>query len=211
MEVTIEQRTLAGIARRELGSLGADDAMKKWERGVPALRPTPEREAKLALQLAVIAQQLGAPERIIPRVEDLGAQKRITPNMVMAAKYYMMLAVVADGPTVGVGQYGGGGMSSPAYGRTLTSDERLVARRVFTAARRAAFGMKDISGREVFDEAARHVLEPILLGDDMSKTMSEVGAFLSTYKGRDGKSVSGTTEVAAVLRRLRTFFGMGDD
>lgn len=209
MSLQRDQRALDRIAQRELG--GSDDAMRIMSRDA-AIPPTPERQAKLALQIARVAHQLSSsPHRIIPRVEELGAQKRVTPSMVMAAKYYMMLAVVADGPSVGVMRYGDGSGSSPAYGRTLTSDERLTARRVFDAARRAAFGMKDIAGREVFDEAARHVLEPILLGDDLSKTMTEVGEFLSSYRGKDGKSVSGTTELVAVLRRLRTFFGMGGD
>ena len=206
--MSLEQRTLDRIAKRELG--GSDDALRQMSR-TAAIQATPERQAKIALQIARVAQHLAAPSRIIPRVEDLGAQRRISPNMVMAAKYYMMLAVVADGPSVGVGQYGASSGSSPAYGRTLSSDERMIARRVFDAARMAAFGMKDIRGRAVFDEAARHVLEPILLGDDLSKTMTEVGSFLSTYSGRDGRSVSGTTELTAILRRLRTFFGMGDD
>ena len=206
--VSTEQRTLNRLATREFG--GIDDAMRRLAKDA-AVPPTPEREAKLALQIARIAEHLSSPHRIVPRVEDLGIQKRISPNMVTAAKYYMMLAFVADGPSSGVGRYGDNGASSPAYGRTLTSDERLVARRAFKAARRAAFGMRDISGREVFDEAAMFILEPILLGDDLSKSMSEVGEFLSSYRGRDGKQISGTTELAAVLRRLRTFFCMADD
>jgi hypothetical protein len=209
--VVDDQRAVDRIVHREYG--GRFDEQPKPNTGIreAAIAPTPERANKLALQLARVAEHLSAPHRIVSRIEDLGTQRRVTPNMVMAARYYMALAVTADGPSVGVSQYGGGSGTSPAYGRVLTNDERLVARRVFDAARRAAFGLKDIAGREVFDEAARFALEPILLGDDISKTMTEVGDFLSTYKGKDGKSVSGTTEVVAVLRRLRTFFGLGDD
>lgn len=204
----VEQRTLDRIANREFG--GKDDALRQMSHEA-AIKPTRERLARITVEILQVAKYRASAHKIVPRVEDLGAQRRISPNMVRAAQYYMMLAYVADGPSIGVGRYGDGENGSPAYGRSLTSDERLIARRVFEAARRAAFGVKDITGREVFDEAARFVLEPILLGDETSRSMTQVGEFLSTYQGENGRSVSGTTEVVAVLRRLRAFFGMGDD
>lgn len=202
------QRALARIVTRELG--GADEALKRINRE-PALAPTEERQAKAALKMVRVAEHLGgSPQRLMSRIEELGAAKRITPNMVMAAKMYAVVAAVAEGPSSGVGAYGNGGVSNP-YGRTLTNDERMMARSIYLGAQRAAFGLVDISNRHAFDELAKQLIEPILLASDHSKTMTELGAALSTYKSRDGMSVCGTTEVHAVLRKLRTYFRLGED
>lgn len=212
------ETTLNRIVRRELGG---DDQPLNW-RGEPSTPPTPERIRKISVELARMAKHLAAPYGIVPRIEELARPKerkgkdpeppRITPNMRTAIQYYAVCAFVADGPSVGVGRYGNDGGSAPAWGKSITTDERIQARRIFEAARLAAFGVKDRSGRWVCDEAARQAIEPVLLGDDQAWSMNKVGAFLSTYKPEtSAASAAGTQEIVQVARRLRLFFRLGDD
>jgi hypothetical protein len=210
--------TLNKIVKRELG--GADQPFN-W-RGDPAMPPTPERIRKISVELSRMAAHLASPHAIVPRIEELAKSKerkgkdpeppRITPNMRTAIQYYAVVSFVADGPSIGVGRYGDGGGSAPSWGKSITSDERLQARRIFDAARMAAFGVKDRSGRWVCDEAARQALEPVLLGDDQAWSMNKIGAFLSTYRSEtSAASAAGTQEIVQVARRLRLFFRLGDD
>lgn len=202
-------RFLRRMTQRELG--GSDDALKQISPDL-ALAPTEERLRHLSLELTrVNRHSRGAPHRIQSRIDELASAKRITPNMATAARYYALVASIAEGPSAGVGKYGNGGYASP-YTRTLTSDDRLMARVVYDGAKRAAFGMaQDISGRIAYDELALHAIEPILLNLDGAKTMTQLGALLSNYDGENGRSVCGTAEVHSVLRRLRTYFRLGDD
>ncbi|RPJ39494.1 MAG: hypothetical protein EHM35_02290, partial [Planctomycetaceae bacterium] len=158
------QGILSRIVARELG--GSDDALRRISKD-PPVPPTPERAAKRNVQIARIAYHLSAPHQIVPKLEDLAATKRITPNMLQAGRQYAVAAFCADGPSAGVSAYGNG-TASPPYGRMHTSDERLKARQVITEARFAGFGIRDSSGRIVMDEALRYAVEPILLGDDQA-------------------------------------------
>lgn len=210
--------TLNKIVKRELG--GPDQPLN-W-RGEPATPPTPERIRKISVELSRMANHLASPYGIVPRIEELAKPKerkgkpaepaRITPNMKLAISYYCVVAFVSDGPSVGVGRYGDGGGATPIWGKSITSDERMQARRIFDAARLAAFGVKDRSGRWVCDEAARQALEPVLLGDDQAWSMNKIGSFLSTYRPEtSAASAAGTQEIVQVARRLRLFFRLGDD
>lgn len=191
----------------ELG--GSDEAV---ERHVgPAIGPTPERIAKLKVPLRRISAQMTSESRIIPRLEELRGQGRITENMLAAARYYAALAFVADGPSQGIGRYGDWQQASPNWQRMITSDERMLARRMFDAARKAAFGLRDRDGEWTFDELARHAIEPLILGDDQAMTMGDLGRHLTPYRSRSGASAAGTAEVGQVLRRLRLFFRLADD
>lgn len=218
-EDEVGERTLNSIVKRELG--GPDQPLN-W-RGEQALPPTPERIKKISVELAKMAKHLASPYGIVPRIDELAKPKerkgkqepepaRITPNMRTAIQYYAVVAFVSDGPSIGVGRYGDGGGSAPSWGKSITSDERMQARRIFDAARMAAFGIKDRSGRWVCDEAAKQALEPVLLGDDQAWSMNKIGAFLSTYKPEtSAASAAGTQEIVQVARRLRLFFRLGDD
>jgi len=210
----------AALYRSVRRELGGEDRPFQW-RGEQAPRPTPERTLKLKVQLDRVAEHLSAPHKIVPRIEDLARsvkgkdgklqKPRITPNMKMAVQYYAVLAFVADGPSTGTGRYGDGGAASPAWGKSLTTDDRLQARVMFDMARLAAFGVKNRSGHWVCDEAARTALEPVLLGDDQAWNMGQIGSFLSTYNNDTSVSAAGTQEVVQVARRLRLFFRLGDD
>lgn len=216
-----EDRALNGILHRELG--GVDHPLN-W-RGEQSEPPTPERIARLGKEakIARVAKFLAAPHAIVPQIEQLARpterkdgkieKPAVSPSMKQAAQWYAVLAFVADGPSVGVGRYGtsnGGG--SPPWGKSITSDERMMARKIFDAARLAAFGVKDRTGRWVCDEAARLALEPVLLGDDQAWSMARVGAFLGSYEQtKSASSTAGKQEVVQVARRLRLFFGLPED
>ena len=212
--------TLNKIVRRELG--GTDQPFN-W-RGEQAIPPSPERIKKISVELERVAKYLSAPHAIVPRIEELAKapaprkdgkppeRPKITPNMRRAIQYYAVVAFVADGPSIGVGRYGADGGTTPSWGKSITSDERMQARSIFDLARMAAFGVKDRSGRWVCDEAARTALEPVLLGDDQAWSMNRIGEFLSTYRGgTSNASAAGTQEIVQVARRLRLFFRLGDD
>jgi hypothetical protein len=198
--------------RREMAG---EDATKVVEVSrVHAVAPTSERLDKLGGSTTVekVADCPSAAWRMVPVVEQLAVQRRVSPNMLEAAKLYVTLSYLSAGPSAGIGRYDSHQEASPSWSRANTTDERLKASKLFKGARLAAFGTQDKSGQWVLDELLVQAIEPLLLGDpERSWTMERVGGFLGSYRKRDTKSACGVTELTAVLRRLRLFFKMGDD
>jgi hypothetical protein len=180
-------------------------------RGQPASLLPHEQAKKINLQLMRVAEHLAAPQRIVPRIEELQKKGLITMSLVNAGRYYAVLAFMADGPSVGVGRYGDFQPGQPAWDRNGTTDERMRARALFNEARKAAFSIRDKNNAWVYDEQLRHAVEPIILGDAAGWTPAEVGRWLSGYTSRNGANAAGVTEVVAVLRRLRLFFALGEE
>jgi hypothetical protein len=199
--------------RREMAG---EDATKVVEISrVHAVPPTVERLDKIeagAVAVEKVADYPSAAWRMVPAVEQLAIQRRVTPNMLNAAQLYVTLRYLSDGPSAGIGRYDSHQEASPSWSRTNTTDERMKASKMFKGARLAAFGTMDKSGQWVLDESLIQAIEPLLLGDaERSWTMEKVGGFLGSYRKRDTKSACGVTELTAVLRRLRLFFKFGED
>ena len=197
--------------KRELGTEDSTNVVEISR--VPATPPTIERLEKLQnTTLEKVADYPSAAWRMVPAIESLAVQRRITPNMLQAAKLYVTVSYLAKGRSAGIGRYDSHQEASPSWSRANTTDEQMKASKTFKSARLAAFGTQTISGAWEIDEALVQAVEPILLGDaERSWTMERVGGFLGTYAKRDAKSATGVQEVVAVLRRLRLFFRFGED
>ena len=157
-----------------------------------------------------MAEHLSAAHRIVPRLEEMQAKQLLTSSLLTAGRHYAVLAFVADGPSVGIANYGEHVYSSP-YNRSLTTDERLRARELLVRARFAAFGVLNRNREWELDEALRYAVEPVILGDAASWAPGEIGRYLSGYTDKRMVNAAGVTEVRAVLRRLRSFFQIGDE
>lgn len=180
-----------------------------------AVAPTAERLQKLrgsSTGVEKVADFPSAAWRMIPVVESLAVQKRVTPNMLQAAQFYVTLRYLMEGRSSGIGRYGDFQEASPSWSRVNTTDEKMKAAKLFKGAQLAAFGTQTKSGEWVIDEALRQAVEPILLGDpEKSWPFEKIGGFLGTYRKRDTKSATGVQEIVAVLRRLRLFFRFNED
>lgn len=199
--------------RREIGG---EDQMRVLEPNrEQAIAPTMNRLSKMlgsSTTVVKIAEFPSAPFRIVPIIESLAIEKRVTPNQLESARMYAALASIALGRSQGVSRYGEYGESSPAWTRANTSDEQLQANRLFEKARYAAFGTLASNATWVLDETLIQAVEPLLLGDtDKSWNLERIGGFLGTYKNRATRSALGVQEIVAVLRRLRLFFRFNDD
>jgi hypothetical protein len=195
--------------------LSGEDATKVVEVSrTHAIPPTQDRLDKIngGTTVEQVAEYPSAAWRMVPAVEQLAIQRRVSPNMLQAAKLYVTLRYLSDGPSAGIGRYDSHQEASPSWSRLNTTDERIKAAKMFKGARLAAFGTQDKSGQWVVDEALVQSIEPLLLADpDRSWTFERIGGFLGSYSKRDTKSACGVTELIAVLRRLRLFFRMGED
>lgn len=203
---------LKAALRREMG--GEDPVNVVEVSRIQAPPPTAERLDKIgdATIVEKVADYPSAAYRMVPAVEQLAIQRRISPNMLQAAQLYVTLSYLQSGNSAGIGRYDSHQDASPSWSRMNTTDERLKAAKLFKGARLAAFGTQTKSGSWELDESLIQAIEPILLGDaERSWTMEKVGGFLGTYRKRDTKSATGTQEVVAVLRRLRLYFRMGED
>lgn len=199
------------VLRRAIDrQLSGEDAPLFDSRGAPAIAPTPEAAARIRAQLIKVADHLAAAHRFVPILEDLQQKKLITTSLIIAGRHYAVLAFVADGPSVGVANYGDRIESDP-HNRSLTTDERLRARELLKLARYAAFGVRNRNFEWEIDQALRDSVEPVILGDAAAWAPGEIGKYLSGYKARDMARAAGVTEIVAVLRRLRSFFMIGDD
>lgn len=195
--------------------IGGDDQIRVYERGEHAIPPTTQRLDKMvssATTVVKIAEMSSAPYRIVPLIESLAIEKRVTPNQLESARMYAALYSIALGRSQGVSRYGEYGEASPAWERANTSDEQLQANDLFKRARLAAFGTLTSNHQWALDEALVQAVEPILLGElDKSWNLERIGAYLGSYKNRSTRSALGVQEIVAVLRRLRLFFRFGDD
>jgi hypothetical protein len=195
--------------------MGGEDATKVVEISRNhAIPPTQDRLAKIngGTSVEQVAEFPSAAWRMVPAVEQLAIQRRVSPNMLQAAKLYVTLSYLAAGPSAGIGRYDSHQEASPSWSRLNTTDERIKAAKMFKGARLAAFGTQTKSGAWELDEALVQAIEPLLLADpDRSWTFEKIGAFLGSYNKRDTKSAVGVTELIAVLRRLRLYFRMGED
>ena len=179
-------------------------------RGDPAILLPPEQQKRLRNQLVRVAEHLAAAQRIVPQIEGMQGKGLVTMSLVNAGRYYAVLAFMADGPSVGIGRYGDFQAGQPAWDRNGTTDERLRARAMFEKARAAAFAIRDRSNVWVVDEQLRHAVEPVILGDAAAWAPGQIGQWLSGYTSRNGINAAGVTEIVAVLRRLRLFFGIDE-
>jgi len=195
--------------------MGGEDATKVVEISRQhAIPPTQDRLDKIngGTTVEQVADYPSAAWRMVPAVEQLAIQRRVSPNMLQAAKLYVTLRYLADGPSAGIGRYDSHQEASPSWSRLNTTDERIKAAKMFKGARLAAFGTQTKSGEWMLDESLIQAIEPLLLGDpERSWTMEKVGGFLGSYSKRDTRSACGVTELIAVLRRLRLYFRMGED
>lgn len=196
--------------------LSGEDATKVVEISrQPAVPPTQERLSKMhgsATNVEQVADYPSAAWRMVPAIEQLAVQRRVTPNMLSAAQMYVTLRYLSEGNSAGIGRYDSHQEASPSWSRMNTTDERMKASKLFKGARLAAFGTLTKSGAWEVDEALVQAIEPILLGDaERSWTLEKVGGFLGTYAKRDTKSACGVQEIVAVLRRLRLFFRFSED
>jgi hypothetical protein len=162
------------------------------------------------LDLQAGLEHLAAAQRIVPQIEGMQGKGLVTMSLVNAGRYYAVLAFMADGPSVGIGRYGDFQAGQPAWDRNGTTDERLRARAMFEKARAAAFAIRDRSNVWVVDEQLRHAVEPVILGDAAAWAPGQIGQWLSGYTSRNGINAAGVTEIVAVLRRLRLFFGIDE-
>lgn len=180
-----------------------------------SVAPTSERLEKIrgsATSVEKVADFPSAPWRMVTMIESLANQKRITPNMLQAAQFYVTLRYLMEGRSAGIGRYGDFQEASPSWSRINTTEEKMKAAKLFKGAQLAAFGTQTKSGEWVLDEALRQAVEPILLGDvEKSWPLEKIGGFLGTYRKRDTKSATGVQEIVAVLRRLRLFFRFNAD
>jgi len=177
--------------------------------------PTPERLAHMkgsSTAMEKVADYPSAAWRMVPAIEQLAVQRRVTPNMLESAKLYVTLHYISQGRSHGIGRYGDYQEASPSWSRANTTDEQIKASKLFKAARLAAFGTQSKSGEWLLDEALVQAVEPLLLGDtDRAWTFERIGGWLGSYRKRDARSACGVQEIIAVLRRLRLFFRFGED
>lgn len=204
---------LKSAIKRELGEEDSNNVVEITR--IPAIPPTIERLEQIrgsGTTVQKVADYPSAAWRMVPAIEQLAIQRRVTPNMLQAAKLYVTLSYLSEGRSVGIGRYDSHQEASPSWSRTNTTDEQMKAAKAFKGARLAAFGTQTINGAWELDESLIQAVEPILLGDaDKAWTMERVGGFLGSYRKRDARSATGVQEVIAVLRRLRLYFRYGDD
>lgn len=199
--------------RREIGG---EDQMRVLEpTREHAVAPTHDRLKKLrqsSSSVLKVAEHPSAAWRIVPIIENLATQKRITPNQLESARMYSALHYISNGRSSGVSRYGEYGDASCAWSRMNTSDEQVAAHKLFRNARLAAFGTLTRDGSWGWDEGLIQAIEPLLLGEsDRSWNLEKIGGFLGSYKKKDTRSATGVQEIVAVLRRLRLYFRFNDD